>query len=77
MTKSTLFNNTLPLLFLLAITGGAVAQTTPSALHLSQVKRGYGMFIHFGINTFNEKEWSDGTLPVSSYNPTQLDCDHG
>jgi alpha-L-fucosidase len=33
------------------------------------------MFIHFGINTFNETEWSDGRLPASGYNPTQLDCD--
>jgi alpha-L-fucosidase len=33
------------------------------------------MFIHFGLNTFNETEWSDGTLPVSSYHPDQLDCD--
>ncbi len=42
---------------------------------LSQVERGYGMFIHFGLNTFNETEWSDGTLPVNSYKPTNLDCD--
>lgn len=33
------------------------------------------MFIHFGLNTFNETEWSDGKLPVSSYTPDQLDCD--
>ena len=47
----------------------------PSTLQLSQIKRGYGMFIHFGLNTFNETEWSDGKLPVSSYQPDQLDCD--
>ena len=39
------------------------------------INRGYGMFIHFGINTFNETEWSDGTLPTASYNPTNLDPD--
>ena len=33
------------------------------------------MFIHFGLNTFNETEWSDGTLPVSSYQPTSLNPD--
>ena len=38
-------------------------------------QRGYGMFIHFGINTFAETEWSDGTLPVEQYRPTSLDCD--
>lgn len=42
---------------------------------IGQVNRGYGMFIHFGINTFNEIEWSDGTLPITSYNPDKLDCD--
>ena len=39
------------------------------------IERGYGMFIHFGINTFNNLEWSDGTTPASMYNPTKLDCD--
>lgn len=33
------------------------------------------MFIHFGINTFNEVEWSDGKLPVTSYNPDKLNPD--
>lgn len=45
-----------------------------SPIQLDQIERGYGMFIHFGLNTFNEIEWSDGKLPVSSYNPTKLDC---
>lgn len=38
-------------------------------------ERGYGMFIHYGPNTFNQIEWSDGKLPVSSVNPTDLDPD--
>jgi alpha-L-fucosidase len=42
---------------------------------IDQIKRGYGMFIHFGINTFNETEWSKGNLNVNTYNPTDLDCD--
>ncbi len=46
-----------------------------SSAQRNQIKRGYGMFIHFGINTFNEIEWSKGNLPASSYNPTNLDCD--
>ena len=39
------------------------------------IGRGYGMFIHFGINTFVDLEWSDGTIPAAEYNPTSLDCD--
>lgn len=46
-----------------------------TAAQESQIERGYGMFIHFGINTFNEIEWSKGNLPASSFNPTNLDCD--
>lgn len=38
-------------------------------------KRGYGMFIHFGVNTFSNDEWSDGSIPASTYNPAELDCD--
>lgn len=38
-------------------------------------ERGYGMFIHYGPNTFNQVEWSDGKLPASSVNPTDLDPD--
>jgi alpha-L-fucosidase len=56
---------------------GAASQSSegPNPGQRELIRRGYGMFIHFGINTFNEIEWSDGKLPVSSYNPTALDCD--
>ncbi|QOD60739.1 alpha-L-fucosidase [Polaribacter haliotis] len=46
-----------------------------SKTQIDQIERGYGMFIHFGVNTFNETEWSNGKLPASSYKPTDLDCD--
>jgi len=49
--------------------------TTPNTAQRAMIKRAYGMFIHFGINTFNDTEWSDGTLPVSSYNPDHPDPD--
>ncbi len=35
----------------------------------------FGMFIHFGINTYYDLEWSDGTLDPSAFNPTGLDTD--
>ena len=35
----------------------------PGSYQLAQIKRKYGMFIHFGINTFYDEEWTDGTKP--------------
>lgn len=47
----------------------------PNATQKAMMKRGYGMFVHFGINTFVDKEWSDGSIPAGKYNPSKLDCD--
>jgi alpha-L-fucosidase len=49
--------------------------TTPSKDQRSQIARKYGMFIHFGINTFCDEEWTDGTRPPSTYQPTTIDAD--
>ncbi|MGF4044847.1 alpha-L-fucosidase [Paenarthrobacter nitroguajacolicus] len=45
---------------------------TPAQLRWQQLE--FGVFIHFGINTFAGKEWSDGTVPASDFNPTELDA---
>ena len=71
---------------ILVCTGGLRAQsyysaylpkpaTSPTANQQAQIDRKYGMFMHFGINTFNDKEWSDGTLDPHTYNPPQVDAD--
>lgn len=52
-----------------------VPSLEPSRGQLEQIERKFGMFLHFGINTFGNKEWSDGTLPVESYCPEQIDAD--
>lgn len=57
------------------MTGASSPADGPNGGQKALIRRGYGMFIHFGINTFNQIEWSDGKLPASSYNPTALDCD--
>ncbi len=38
-------------------------------------KLGYGMFIHFGMSTFVEKELPDGKSPLATYAPSKLDVD--
>jgi alpha-L-fucosidase len=48
---------------------------TANATQTAMLNRGYGMFIHFGINTFADTEWSDGSIPAEKYNPSALDPD--
>ena len=45
----------------------------PNKYQMEQINRKYGMFIHFGINTFHDEEWTDGSKPASSYRPTKID----
>ena len=39
----------------------------PSKYQKQQIKRKYGMFIHFGINTFHDMEWWGGALEWGGY----------
>jgi alpha-L-fucosidase len=52
-----------------------VPSTKPNESQLKQIDRKYGMFIHFGINTFHDMEWTDGSKPASSYNPSTIDAE--
>lgn len=48
----------------------------PNKYQLEQMNRKFGMFLHFGINTFNNTEWSDGTLDINTYKPTAIDAEN-
>ena len=32
-------------------------------------------FVHFGLNTFADKEWGYGDTPAATFNPSKLDCE--
>jgi alpha-L-fucosidase len=46
----------------------------PTRQQLSWHEMEYYLFLHFGPNTFTDKEWGEGTEPSAIFNPSQLDC---
>jgi len=50
------------------------ARVTPSARQLRWQELELTAFIHFGMNTFTNKEWGDGTENPSLFNPKKLDA---
>ncbi len=48
---------------------------SPTENQLAWQRLGLGVFAHFGVNTYFAKEWSDGSLPASSFNPVDFDAD--
>ncbi len=51
------------------------AEVKPTSAQEKWLELGFGLFIHFGINTFNDAEWSDGTLDPATFNPTKFDAE--
>jgi alpha-L-fucosidase len=47
--------------------------TTASPAQSAWKALGFGLFVHFGINTFHDVEWSDGSLDASAYRPDGFD----
>lgn len=51
------------------------ARLTPSKEQLAWQQMEFTAFLHFGINTFTDNEWGNGTDSPELFNPTELDCE--
>ena len=49
------------------------ARPTPSASQLVWQQDELALFLHFGVNTFTNREWGDGKEDPTIFNPTALD----
>src|SRR5690348_1083792 len=46
----------------------------PSAPQLRWQRDELALFLHFGVNTFSDREWGDGKENPASFNPARLDA---
>lgn len=53
---------------------GEAVSVEPSPAQRRWLDLRFGLFLHFGINTFNDAEWSDGTLSPETFNPSAFDA---
>src|SRR6187402_1655191 len=61
--------------FLLSINvKGQDTRPTPSKTQLAWHEMEFYFFVHFGPNTFTDKEWGHGDEPEDIFYPTGLDC---
>jgi alpha-L-fucosidase len=51
------------------------ADLKPSPQQTEWQEMEIGVLIHFGLNTFTDKEWGDGTVDPKVFNPVKLDAE--
>src|SRR5881398_1724524 len=52
----------------------AQARPRPSPSQLGWQRDELALFLHFGVNTFTDREWGDGREDPTVFNPTNLDA---
>lgn len=52
----------------------AVDRPRPTPSQLAWQRDELALFLHFGVNTFSDREWGDGKESPASFNPTKLDA---
>lgn len=66
-----------PLMLMLFLAVSALARETVSDDRLREdfLTWRFGMFIHFNVATFHEREWATGYEDPATFTPDQLDCE--
>jgi alpha-L-fucosidase len=52
-----------------------VQDIKPTSVQQEFLDMKFGMFVHYGINTFYDAEISDGILPLFNFDPQMVDTD--
>lgn len=64
----------LPLFLLFSCAAFAQHAPLPTRQQLAWHDMEFYLFVHFGPNTFTDKEWGHGDEAAGIFNPTELDC---
>src|SRR5258708_17879613 len=54
--------------------GGQTVRPAPTTAQLEWQRDELALFLHFGVNTFTDREWGDGTEDPSIFAPSALDA---